>query len=121
MRRDDSKGLFISRECIEKTFSDNLEKLDFAKDADGSRQHINEFVETETRGNIKELLIPGSLSENTKLVLANAAYFKGQWALKFDPEDTKKAIFYESASKQTFVDMMQKTGTYNYGKTIRPS
>lgn len=100
-----------------KTFSDNLEKLNFAKDSEGSRVKINNFVEDVTKGNIKDLLVPGALSENTKLVLANAAYFKGQWASKFDPRFTQKQIFYESGSKQTFVDMMQKTGYYNYGKS----
>lgn len=99
-----------------KTFSDNLEKFDFAKDAEGGRQHINSFVEDVTKGNIKDLLVPGSLSESTKLVLANAAYFKGQWASKFDPKFTEKAIFYQSNNKAVFVDMMQKTGHYNYGR-----
>lgn len=99
-----------------KTFSENLEKLNFAKDAEGSRVKINNFVDDVTKGNIKDLLVPGSLTESTKLVLANAAYFKGQWASKFDPRATQKQIFYESGSKQTFVDMMQKTGHYNYGR-----
>lgn len=101
-----------------KTFADNLEKLNFAKDPEGGRVHINNFVEDVTKGNIKDLLIPGALSQDTKLVLANAAYFKGQWASKFDPRFTQKAIFYEANDKQTFVDMMQKTGFYNYGKSI---
>lgn len=104
---------------MQKTFADNLEKLNFAKDPEGSRSQINDFVEEVTKGNIKELLVEGSLSANTKLVLANAAYFKGQWASKFDPRATQKQIFYEASDRQVFVDMMQKVGYYNYGRSIR--
>lgn len=104
---------------MQKLFANNIEKLDFVRDADGSRQKINTFVEDITKGNIRDLLVPGSLTENTKLVLANAAYFKGQWASKFDPKDTKPDIFYESGSKQVFTDMMYKKGYFNYGMNYK--
>lgn len=89
--------------------------MNFAKDPEGSRLKINGFVEEVTKGNIKDILVPGSLTTESKLVLANAAYFKGQWASKFNPRSTSKEIFYESGSKQVFVDMMKKQGYYNYG------
>lgn len=107
---------FCHRQCIQKTFENSLEKLNFAKDPEASRLKINRFVEDVTKGNIKDILVPGSLSAESKIVLANAAYFKGQWASKFNPRFTSKEIFYESGSKQVFVDMMKKQGYYNYGK-----
>lgn len=97
-------------------FIDEYQTLDFKSDPEGSRQFINGLVETITDNNIKEILIEGSVTPETNLVLANAAYFKGSWASQFDPEDTKNSIFYSSPEKHGFVDMMYKLGTFNHGK-----
>lgn len=103
------------RECLEKQFSENIGKLDFSHDPEGCRKSINNLVNEVTKGNIKDVLVPGSLTEATKLVLANAAYFKGQWASKFDPEHTQMGIFYTHANLPVYVEMMEKTSYYNYG------
>lgn len=68
---------------------------------------------------IKDLIPFGSIDKATKLVLVNAAYFKGKWENKFDPEDTKPEVFYSSPSKQVVVDMMHLEATFNYGKLFR--
>ncbi|KAL1395058.1 hypothetical protein pipiens_002927 [Culex pipiens pipiens] len=72
------------------------------------------WVENTTHGEITDLLIPGSITKNTKLAIANAAYFKGTWQSKFKPEETKKEIFYVSNERQEFVDMMHVEGTFNH-------
>lgn len=97
-------------------FDSEYETLDFNGDAESSRKYINDFIEKVTENNIKELLLPGSITTSTSLVLANAAYFKGQWASKFDPEQTTQSIFHTSPEKRGFVDMMYKKATYNHGK-----
>lgn len=67
---------------------------------------------------IKDLLPPGSIDKATNLVLVNAAYFKGIWENKFDPELTKPEVFYITPSKQTIVDMMHVEATFNHGKKV---
>lgn len=101
-------------ECIEDKFFDEIEKLDFEKEPEAQRVYINNWVENVTQGEIKDLLIPGSITKNTKLAIANAAYFKGTWQSKFKPENTKKDIFYTSTERQDFVDMMHVEGTFNH-------
>lgn len=101
-------------ECMEDKFFEEIEKLAFEKDADNQRLYINNWVENVTHGEIKDLLIPGSITKNTKLAVANAAYFKGTWQSKFQPENTKKDIFYVSNQRQEFVDMMHVEGTFNH-------
>lgn len=98
-----------------KMFSENIEKLDFATEPDQCRNQINSFVEEVTKNNIKDLLPPGSISTDTKVVLANAAYFKGHWTSKFDKEETQKKIFYEHSRMPVYVDMMKQKGSFNYG------
>lgn len=96
-------------------FHEEFESLDFKNDAEKSRLYINKFVENITDNNIKDILIPGTITQATDLVLANAAYFKGQWASKFSPDDTFKGIFFSTADKHNFVDMMYKKGVFNHG------
>lgn len=102
------------RDCMEDKFFEEIEKLDFEKDADGQRLYINNWVENVTYGEIKDLLIPGSITKQTKLAIANAAYFKGTWQTEFKPEQTKKEIFYVSSERQEFVDMMHVLGTFSH-------
>ena len=53
------------------------------------------------------------MSPNTRLVLTNAIYFKGLWALPFEPRATAKDTFKVSADKKVTVDMMSQAGVFN--------
>lgn len=55
---------------------------------------VNSWVESATGGLIKELLPAGSVNHMTRLVLANAMYFKGAWSEKFDASKTKESAFH---------------------------
>lgn len=96
-------------------FAAELETLDFAHEPELARQQINGFVEKVTEGNIKDVLQSGQISEMTRIVLANAAFFRGQWASKFNKSNTQPDVFYSSPSKHVFVEMMHKTGVYSHG------
>lgn len=85
---------------------------------DESLKEINDFVKLATKDNIPQLLSPGDVSTDTKIVLANAAYFKGSWASKFDADDTRREIFYSKPDEMHFVEMMSKNGSFNHGKKI---
>ena len=65
-----------------KHYGAGLEAKDFPGDPDGSRQQINRWVSDNTRGKIKNLLGPGTIQPATQLVLTNAVYFKGEWAVQ---------------------------------------
>ncbi|KAL6012570.1 hypothetical protein ACLOJK_003059 [Asimina triloba] len=59
-----------------------------------AREEVNSWVEDATNGLVKSLLPPGSLDEDTKLVFANALYFKGDWATAFNPYATQERDFH---------------------------
>lgn len=67
--------------------------MDFGADPDGSRTAINDWVEQSTHDRIQDLLPPGSVTGDTRLVLANAIYFKGSWALPFAASQTSDDAF----------------------------
>ncbi|XP_044268738.1 serine protease inhibitor 88Ea-like isoform X2 [Tribolium madens] len=102
------------RSCIESLFKDELEKISFKNDPEAAKNLINAWVEEHTHKMIKDLLPPGSIDQSSTLVLVNAAYFKGTWENKFNPNETRPEIFYVSPSKQIMVDMMHIEGTFNH-------
>jgi serpin B len=91
-----------------------VQQQDFAREPEKVRQVINEFIGKQTLGKIKELLAPGILSEQTKLVLANAIYFRGAWKAPFDETQTKKEAFYITTKKSVMVPTMSQEYTVNY-------
>lgn len=103
------KGYVFSPEFLKLTreaYGAGLEELDFTKAPDASRQAINAWVEKATQDRIKDLLPPGSVANDTRLVLTNAIYFKASWQDGFSPSVTKSEDFKAAAGKTVKVDMM---------------
>ena len=84
-----------------------LAEVDYAADAEGARNSINAWVERQTANKIKDLLAPGLVNQDTRLVLTNAIYFKGKWKDPFDEAKTKPDNFYPSAGPTIQVPMMR--------------
>ncbi|KDP38405.1 hypothetical protein JCGZ_04330 [Jatropha curcas] len=69
-------------------------QADFQTKAVEVTNEVNEWAEKETNGLIKEVLPSGSVDHTTRLLFANALYFKGAWNEKFDVSTTKDYDFY---------------------------
>lgn len=70
-----------------------MELLDFKNEAEASRVTINKWVSDQTEHKI-EHLIPPPLRADTRLIITNAVYFKGQWSRPFEKYDTKPEAFH---------------------------
>jgi serpin B len=93
-----------------------LEQLDFGADPDGSRNHINSWVASQTNDRIKDLLPPGSVTGETRLVLTNAVYFNGKWRYQFDPNDTRDLPFHLADGSAPLTPTMYQEGEFAYGQ-----
>ena len=93
-----------------------VQNLNFQKDAEAARQTINRWVEDKTNDKIKELLKPGVLNSDTRLVLTNAIYFKSAWANSFTKEATQPGPFTRLGGQQADVPMMHQTEKFAYLK-----
>jgi len=91
-----------------------LNQLDFKGATEASRQIINLWVEQRTENKIRELLTPGILDSDSRLVLTNAIYFKGDWEKAFKKEDTKEEDFHLSATQAIQTPLMHMTNGFNY-------
>lgn len=72
----------------------SLNLVDFRSDAETARRTINQWVGDKTQHRIRELIPSGGLDDETRLILANAIYFKGMWELPFPKTATHDAPFY---------------------------
>lgn len=95
-----------------KYYNAELEQVDFVSKAEEVRIQINEWVEKNTQGKIKDLLVQGVVDDSTRLVLVNAIYFKDLWESKFREEDTQDAQFRISKTETKPVKMMRQKSKF---------
>jgi serpin B len=95
----------------------SVNQADFVTSADAATQAINSWAAQETQGKIQNLVPPGSLTPLTRLVLANAIYFKGAWSVAFEPTNTVTQPFYLSSTTQVTAPLMHQPSldTLEYG------
>jgi len=94
---------------IKTNYRTELGEHDFAKDAASAHKIINKWVAKQTNDKIPQLFGPKDIIKRTRMVLANAIYFKGDWKLKFDEKLTQKKDFWVKGNKAEKVDMMSGT------------
>jgi serpin B len=102
---------------LKKYYASEANNLDFVKETEKSRQTINTWVEDKTNNKIKDLIPPNAINPDTRLVLTNAIYFKGDWVLKFDKRKTRDEDFKITPENKVKVPMMKLTGQkakFNY-------
>ncbi len=79
--------------AIAEDYGAEFGELDFKKGPE-ARAAINGWVEKKTKDRIKDLLPEGQPTPQTRLVLANAVYFKAAWMHAFDKAATKEDAFH---------------------------
>jgi len=80
--------------------------VDFKTAPEAARSTINQWVEQKTEDKIKDLLPAGSLKSDTRLVLTNAIYFKGDWQTQFNKAVTRDDDFHLSPSQTIKTPLM---------------
>ena len=72
-------------DLLAQDYGAGLRTVDFEGAPDPSRTAINGWVSDQTEQRIPQILPPGSIDPNTRLVLTDAVYFHGDWLTPFDP------------------------------------
>ncbi|CAH8584845.1 unnamed protein product [Schistosoma intercalatum] len=107
--------LFVAQNVrIKEQFKTNLktyydaptERVAFETDIEGSRNRINQWVSKQTKGQIQELLSPGSLTKDTSAVVTATTYFKGLWNMCFPEDNSHTSEFYELNGSKMSVKLM---------------
>ena len=97
-----------------KDYQANVNQADFKTASAAVIRQVNDWVAERTKDKIKEILPAGSVDAQTRLVLANAIYFKGLWATPFPPGATLSAPFHLGPGSDVKASLMHRTGTMRY-------
>ena len=101
------------KKILEDSYATEVHPQDFVKNPERARSVINDWVAEKTREKITDLLAPGTVREDTALVLVNAIYFKASWLNAFLEADTSPEVF-QSPQKAYETPTMKKTETLSY-------
>ena len=91
-----------------------LSLLDFSRQPDESRVTINDWVSDQTEDRIQDLIAPGMITPDTRLVLTNAIYFLAAWREAFDEALTSERPFYLLDGSEVGTPMMRQTNAFGY-------
>lgn len=91
-------------------FDAEVAELDFSDQA--APDIINAWIEDKTNGLIEEMI--EEIGPDVVMYLINAIYFKADWAVQFDPDDTRDEPFITGSGEQTDVPMMQVRDGFGY-------
>jgi serpin B len=92
-------------------FQAELGGVDFTKPE--SARTINHWADVRTRGKIKEV-VQWPFPPLTRVILANAIYFKGKWDWQFDKSKTQPHVFHLSGGGEKQAPTMWQHGDFSY-------
>jgi serpin B len=101
-------------ETLAKFFGAGLFQMDFINNPDGAREQINEWVSQQTNQMIPNLLGPGTIGTDTRVVLTNTIYFIASWVREFDESATRDEPFTLLDGSQVMAPMMNQTERFGY-------
>jgi len=102
------------RDTLAESYDAPLRLTDFAGATEQARMDINDWVSEETNEKIENLMGPGTIAPDTRLVLANAIYFKGTWKVQFDEACTTDLPFYRLDGSEVEVPVMRMQESFPY-------
>jgi serpin B len=88
--------------------------VDFKGKPATARKTINVWAADQTRGKILEVIGPDTITDETRLVIANAVYFKGAWQQEFNPKRTSDEPFHTSATDKVEAKLMHQYGEFGF-------
>ena len=97
---------------IQEFYGGDATEVDYSNPSE-SAAIINQWVENQTNGLIKDLITEDMINPLTALILTNAIYFKGIWKTQFDPENTTNRPFETAAGTSVEAETMTLVNTYD--------
>lgn len=104
--------VFLDR--VTRQYGGGVKLVDFRHAAETARAAINQWVEDRTKQRIRDLIPASGLDDLTRLVLVNAVYFKGMWALRFPEDATRDRPFHLEGGGSVEAPLMHQVEEVRY-------
>ncbi|XP_058547857.1 serpin B5 [Neofelis nebulosa] len=112
------KSLNPSTEFISSTkrpYAKEMETVDFKDKLEETKSQINQSIKDLTDGRFENILSDSSVSDQTQILVVNAAYFIGKWMKKFPESETRECPFRINKTETKPVQMMNMDATFCMG------
>ncbi len=111
--QDDFTFLPAFLDALAQNYGAGLQLVDFTDDLarERARRAINDWVAGQTEDKIQDLIAEGLLTQDTRLVLANAIYFQGDWERPFNAESPQGNFTLLSGESVSVTLMSRHTDT----------
>ncbi|MDR3577726.1 MAG: serpin family protein [Anaerolineaceae bacterium] len=100
-------------DLLSQNYGAGLRLVDFSTAPEPARKTINDWVSQQTKNKIQDLFPQGTIDSNTRLVLANAIYFKASWSSPFEESNTQNGPFHLLNGTTVNVPLMVSGHTAN--------
>lgn len=114
---DEQEVELLFKKVLEEMYRAPFKVVDFVKKHEALRREINTWVADKTAQKIQNLLAPGTLSRETRMVLVSAIYFKDKWVEEFSKRATRDEPFTLTRGGTVQVPMMHARSDYRYAET----
>ena len=104
-------------DTIAVNYGAGLNLVDFKNATEAALLTINTWVAQQTNDKIQDLIPPGGLGAETRLVLTNAVWFKADWASPFQTTGTSNRSFTNRDGSSSSIPFMQQTFIAPYAQT----
>lgn len=88
------------------SYGTGVRAVDIGGSPDSARRTVNDWVADATAKRIRDLLPPGAVTTDTRLILANALYVKAPWHEQLTPAGTRR---FRTAHGPVQTEMLQVT------------
>ncbi|KAL2307910.1 hypothetical protein Nmel_000901 [Mimus melanotis] len=96
-------------------FPSELELVEFKEKTEETREKINKSLSELTDGKMENVLNEDSVSDQTQILVVNAAYFVTNWMKKFPEAEIKECPFKVNKTETKPVQMMNLEATFCLG------
>nr|XP_020192108.1 putative serpin-Z8 [Aegilops tauschii subsp. strangulata] len=100
-------------DAVVSSYKADAAAVDFLRAPEQATAQIDAWAAAATRNLIRSAVPPGTVDEDTRVVLANAVYFRGKWQVPFYESSTKNRPFYRLDGTAVDVPFMS-----NYGRHL---
>lgn len=95
-------------ELVERRYESEANIVDFCHAADAACKAINEWGSAMTKRRVRDVVPRDCLTKDTRLVLANAIYFRGLWEHPFESKNTCDEPFFLHGGERAQAPVMSQ-------------
>ncbi len=104
------------KNLLKVNFSAHVQALSFKNSDKKSTKQINRWAKKMSNYNIRSLVRPETITENSQLIYSNFVYLNGDWENPFNEEFTGKEDFILPDSSVRKIDFMNQTAYLKYNE-----